>query len=769
MPRYNPPKILDEEYLLESANDSARHFRNVYLAYLTVMIYIFVIVLSTEQELLFRAGDKQLPLIHIRVPIVEFFTWMPWALLVLHFYLLIQVRFLSDKVRLYKQEINNHLRSRDTRKAKMLLAPVPLVHILVEEKAKFKQHKMLYLIVFVSLVVFPLIVLITAQIAFLPYQSELITWFHRIVILIDIFLLWYFWRNILRSHKGKTIWINSLAGLLVVLVPVFVVIVVFINFPSSKIHNNFTASFYKSEWVKKIMPTNYFDLLDRKLVKKEPAPELLAAHIIEQMGNETLIEPGSPIWCHYADSLDLKGRNFRKAQLRDATLCEAILPNTDFTDANIENASLISANLRGANLTSADLRGANLTSADLRGANLTSAYLVYANLTDADLEEANLTYAYLEEADLTSADLLEANLTSAYLEEANLTDADLEEANLTDADLVYANLTSADLGSANLTDAYLGSANLTDAYLGSANLTFAELGGADLTSADLLEANLTDADLRGANLTDAYLREANLTSAYLREANLTDADLREANLTDADLQGANLTSAYLGSANLTDAYLGSANLTFAELGGADLTDADLREANLTDAYLREANLTDADLLEANLTSADLPEANLTDADLREANLTSAYLREANLTDADLREANLTDAYLWEANLTDADLRDANLTSATLIFSDLTAANLSRTDFSNAILDEAILDLTWVQESPDSDEEANFPTGIPKGRSDTLKPEYLCPRNFVTSNYYDISEYINKDGEVEQERLKDQLKEVIGENCKRYEP
>ena len=519
------PKIPDGEHLLESANDSARHFRNVYLAYLTVMIYIFVIVLSTEQELLFRAGDKQLPLVHINVPIVAFFTWIPWALLVLHFYLLIQVKFLSDKVRLYNERLNNHLESEeDISDAQMLLASVPLVHILVEKKGKSMYSTLLYLIVFVSLVVFPLIVLIVTQIAFLPYQSELTTWVHRIVILIDVFMLWALGRNILRSHEGKTIWINSVAGLLVVLVAVFVVIVVFINFPGSKIYSHATASLYELEWVKKIMPANRFVLLNRKLVEREPAPELLAAELLAaqikyQMDDENLIKNAAPIWCRYTDPLDLKDRNFRKAKLERATLCKA----------------------------------------------------------------------------------------------------------------------------------------------------------------NLQDANLTDADLGGADLTDAYLWRADLTDANLREANLTDADL----------------------------------------GGADLIDANLREANLTDAVLWRADL----------------------------------------TDANLRKADLTDAVLWRANLTDADLWGA----------DLTAVNLSQADFSNAVLGGTTLDLTWVWESSGSDEERYFPIGIPKDWDDTLKPEYLCPEDFDTLSYYDISEYINEDGEVEQEKLKDQLREIIEENCKPYNP
>ncbi len=486
MPRYNPPKILDAEYLLESANDSARHFRNIYAVYLTVMIYIFIIVLSTEQELLFRAGDKQLPLVHIRVPIVEFFTWMPLALLVLHFYLLIQVTFLSDKVLLYKQEISYCLISKeDIRKAKMLLASLPLVHILVEEKlieekAKL-ERKMLYLIVFVSLVVFPLIVLIVTQIKFLPYQDGLITWSHRIVILIDVLMLWGFGRHILESHEGKTIWINSIAGLLLVITPAFVVIVIFINFPGSKIYNPVTASFYELEWVKKIMP-NRFVLPDRKLVEREPAPELLAVHLEGQTDNENLINQSSSIWCRYADSLDLEGRNFREAELQGATLCKATL----------QNANLTEAFLFLANLTGADLWKADLTDADLWRANLTDADLWDANLTDAGLEDANLTDAYLADANLTDASLWRANLTLANIRDANLTSAYLREANLTSTDLRETDFTGADLGRANLTDAYLANANLTDANLIYSNLTAANLSKADFSKALLGDRTILD-------------------------------------------------------------------------------------------------------------------------------------------------------------------------------------------------------------------------------------------------------------------------------------
>ena len=528
----NPPKILGEEHFLESVNDSARHFLNVYAAYLTVMIYIFIIVLSTDQELLFRAGDKPLPLIHISVPIVAFFTWMPWALLVLHFYLLIQVTFLSEKVRLYKQRLkdNSIFKAGDGRKAQMLLASVPLVHILVEKEEE-RKHAMLYPIVFVSLVVFPLVVLIIAQSTFLPYQDENITQAHRIAVMIDLALLWCFGFYVFKPSGKKWLeWFKSIWEriiLLVIILAIMSILPIIIIFGCLYIPNERIN----------IMPMisecsdNYFNLSGYELVKKEPAPELLATHI----ARDDLIEPGSPTWCQYATPLDLKDRNFRKAQLDGAILCKATLKGADLT----------SAVLGGANLTSADLRDADLTSAELEGADLTSAYFGGADLTSADLRDADLTSAYFGGADLTSAALWRADLTSAELWGADLTSAELWGADLTSADLRGSILISAELWGADLTSAYLWGADLTSAELWDADLTSAELGGADLTSAELGGANLTSAELWGVDLTSAELGGANLTFANLRNANLTSATLVYSDLTAANLTAADFSDAVL--------------------------------------------------------------------------------------------------------------------------------------------------------------------------------------------------------------------------------
>ena len=485
-PKDRLPKILDEVHFLESANDSARHFRNVYAVYLTLMLYTFVVILSVDHELLFRAGDKQLPLINISVPIVEFFTYMPLALLVVHFYLLIQAAFLSEKVSLYRSRLKYRLQTADINAAKGLLSSLPLAHILVDKGFQGKRPFMLYAIVFISLVIFPLGVLITAQIKFLPYQDVLITWaYHRVVVIIDIGLLWYFYFRIFVAKGDWWGWFESkgkfIFKFLTILIAVY--IIMFADFPS-KGFVEFTSSGIVS---------NHFDLPNYKLVKRGPAPEILATYINKEAYDEKSIKPGSSIWCEYAEPLDdLEERNFRKAQLRDTIFCNVDLYKADLTAANFGRATLTGANLEKVTLISADLEKATLTAANLK----------YANLTDAELHDVDLIGAILTFADLKDANLIDADLRYADLKDANLIDADLTDADLTDADLKSANFTSVRFVDANLTNADLRYATLTAANLTKANLTSAHLVYTNLTAANLSKTDFSDATISKETVLD---------------------------------------------------------------------------------------------------------------------------------------------------------------------------------------------------------------------------------------------------------------------------
>ena len=107
MAQEQPAPFPDTAHFLDAANDSARNFRAVYVTYLIIAFYIIAIISSTDDELLFRAGNVQMPIINTSVPVVWFFIVAPWILFLLHLNLLMQAVFLSTKVHRYTSRLAN--------------------------------------------------------------------------------------------------------------------------------------------------------------------------------------------------------------------------------------------------------------------------------------------------------------------------------------------------------------------------------------------------------------------------------------------------------------------------------------------------------------------------------------------------------------------------------------------------------------------------------------------------------------------------------------
>ncbi|MGB3691329.1 MAG: pentapeptide repeat-containing protein [Spirulinaceae cyanobacterium] len=208
----------------------------------------------------------------------------------------------------------------------------------------------------------------------------------------------------------------------------------------------------------------------------------------------------------------LKGRDYRKADLREK----------DF-----RNADLRLGKLSEANLSFAVLEGAQLTIARMHKTDLSSAKLNGADLRRAELNQANLSYAQLNNAKLRRATLLGTNLNHSSLHHASLDAADLSKANLSNADL-----SNADLSNANLSNANIEGANLENALLYKTKLHYANLKGANLTGAKFKKASLIGANLAEANLKDTIFDEVNLSGTNLCDTNLSLAKVKNSQFRD---------------------------------------------------------------------------------------------------------------------------------------------------------------------------------------------------------------------------------------------
>ena len=330
--------------LREAANESARSFRAAYTFYLIIALYILVIVSSnTHHDLLFRAGIVQMPIVNVGVPVVRFFTVVPWLLLLLHFNLLIQAIFLANKVSQYAAALNGSMSRAKRSEALGLLYPAPLAHKVADADPQGSMRRLLNVMVFVTLAVLPLGILIFAQARFLLYQNEWLTWLHRGAVVVDIGLLWWLWPRITVPHMAWREWYKTrrLKASLVLTVTAFAIVlsVFFADFPGGTM-GNLTPSLDSR---RNDLLDRTYDLSNRVLVDTEPAPEILAAHYRAtcESGNgcdESVIADGSPFWCNHAKPLQLKRRNFRNAMLSGSTLCQADLSGAKLHGARSEES-----------------------------------------------------------------------------------------------------------------------------------------------------------------------------------------------------------------------------------------------------------------------------------------------------------------------------------------------------------------------------------------------------------------------------------------------
>jgi len=127
--------------------------------------------------------------------------------LILHLNLLVQCRLLSDKVRHFQSNITQ-LNTREKHSALNRLPNFPLVQLQACGEIQTRGvHRLMSFIIWLSLITTSLIVLISIQIVFLPYQGDWFTWNHRTVLLLDVAALLFMWCGIYSANRWNKVWL----------------------------------------------------------------------------------------------------------------------------------------------------------------------------------------------------------------------------------------------------------------------------------------------------------------------------------------------------------------------------------------------------------------------------------------------------------------------------------------------------------------------------------------------------------------------------------
>ena len=443
---------IDLKTLADAANESAKREATQWFFFVTIMLTLAAIIGSTTHRVLFLEEPVKVPILSVELPLQGFYIAAPAIFVVMHFYLLAQVRLMSEKVRAYLTRAEAEAGGRNA----VFLAELnrldgfSVAQLIVADRLA-RPAPAVRAMAWVTLVVAPVVVLLAFQIRFLPFHSGPITWWHRGLLGLDLALVWMLWPP-LESQGRIRATIQGIRAAGVMVVMGFACLIATI--PDEAVDQIGGQLRVK------------IGLFDGEVDTVTQRPRSLFSRVLILPDEDFVPESEAQI-ATLRRTRVLRGRDLRYA----------VLDRTDLRKADLAGARLTGARLRDARLDHAWLFGA-----DLRGASLDGASLIFTALPGARLHGASLTRARLDGAILGSSRFGETE------------DHSFRGARLVGASLMDASLRGADLRAVDLRGALLLGAQLQGAQLSEADLRGSALGGACLWRSDATGAVLQSLD-----------------------------------------------------------------------------------------------------------------------------------------------------------------------------------------------------------------------------------------------------------------------------------
>jgi uncharacterized protein YjbI with pentapeptide repeats len=559
------------EKLLDSANSASQTVAALHVAFMAFAAYLGVIIWGTTHEDLLRISPVKLPILDVELPLTTFYGFVPWMVVLLHFNLLMQLELLSCKLWNLDRSLPDTSTGQQIRDRLFIF---PFTHLIVGRSRVWLIRWLLSLVVGISVIALPLFMLLAAQIRFLPFHDEIITWSQRVAVWIDTGMLLALWPLIASPHDRAREWWQSFAFRLLGYWPAG------LRYLSTLAWNRLILSI-KRFWPK--LPCR--EIAVRAIPHGGTEPKgmvvlMVSVPLVVLLSIVSVVPGSMTVQAYYAQKEDVSQANLSEDN-----------PGY-FEDWLIRHVpeSWLSVAAHKYDVVSCT----SLALAEKSEASLLQVMLGPCSWFNLGFFPRSLS---LRETRLVPKEVSLSLLTRAIDPDKSVRDAAFKEfdgLNLQNRDLRFANLLGAVLPKADLRHVQLQGAVLLKAKLqgvigwDKTQLQGAILGGTQLQSAGLIEADLQGADLRGADLQGADLSWAKLQSADLRGADLQGTDLR-----GAQLQGANLRGAKLQGAILREASLQGADLFYANLQGADLVSAELQGAALRGTQLQGSDWSQA--------------------------------------------------------------------------------------------------------------------------------------------------------------------------------
>ena len=506
---------------------SAVDVRRAFFIFGAFSLYLIITVSSTTHLQLLTGTVFKLPILSVDIPILGFYVALPLLYLLAHVNLMGELNALCEDVRRLKQHLA------DTNLPLHEKIPFGPARALIQPEDNGVPRSLVNGVTLLAIALLPPLVLLLVQIRFLPYHAEWVTFGHRIIILLDValvFFLWLplksrcldiaqeesverrspraqwvfqvkaWWTSLRRAYRhGAEPWICSLF-----FIPVLMISTVLITVPDSR-------------WEK--LGIKMFDWAG------------LGTKEIGVIPNDQA-DGDIPSWTYHGITpaerkmLTLTYDWFEAPTSWHWMRRNLIVTHADLVSMRPSDEALLL--VKGDEEETKELWESGSRGLDLRGRNLRYADFSFSELQMVDLRGADLEGAVLRDASLQYAKLRDIN-------EAKLlrcaSDDPVHRELKPRLNAVYCRT--------NLRHAILQNAKMQHAELWEADLTGANIKWAKLSYADLNHAVLSFADMEGADLQGAKINDANLRGVILKKAKLRDAEIKNGtDLTGAKLQGA---------------------------------------------------------------------------------------------------------------------------------------------------------------------------------------------------------------------------------------
>jgi uncharacterized protein YjbI with pentapeptide repeats len=447
------PKDVGE--LQRALNDAASKASVLWTTFITFELYLVIAFGSVKHRDLFLETPIKLPLLNVDLPLVGFFVVAPTILVIFHFYVFLQLLVLSSKARDYdtllRQTISD---TSDDQYLRQRLDSFLVLQLLVgptEQRTGFGGFS-LRLIAWITLVGIPVLILLQAQVTFLPYHKEWVVWLQRVAVLIDLAVIWYFLKRVRSDNEPiiarapSSVWpiVGAATSACVLLFSVGVV-----TFPGERAndhvpHIRVIPAAWPPHWSK---PDDWKSL--HELLFAGTADEV-SGRPRSLFSNRLVLTDQSFVDPDKLDNIEVS-HSFRGRDLSHAVLNRADLRKADFTGAMLNGALFLSSKLQEAQFGCAE-RGTNTDtetdgkeSAGRRWPDDGCTWLQDADLSKAQLRDAIFSRTRLQSAQFSLAKLQGAWLVGAQLQGANLGLAQLQGASLRGVQLQGAWLARAQL------------------------------------------------------------------------------------------------------------------------------------------------------------------------------------------------------------------------------------------------------------------------------------------------------------------------------------